>query len=645
MYPTVSLQPGSSNSVEVKKLQDFLLSQGLLTAAQIATGPGIYGPLTTAAVKAYQEKMGVDNKSGPGYWGPLTIAKAGSTPAKPTDAPSTGSVSGVSGVKVDNYGYNENLDLEKRAKAIEGSVESSAKSSGLVDPNFLNNLIAAKPDVIAFYVHALTYGGYTIGDVLNDMKRRELESKGDVNAKNLKIIDPEMKRSEYQATAEGQKAVMESSKILPTFDLSGIMNPEILKYGADMDEETFKTLVPILDPTSLEFKDAVANIKSSFYDMANAQLLATNEQEKAAADYNYNEFKKQVETNFGIKLSDDAAAAWKQITGLEDSMNTRGLAGSGFQAEGIDNYLKTTRLADQRLRDQKVVDANNKELEVLKASGTPSEIAAAIAKMDAEDRAKGIPQNQYRSTLLKPSGDVASLYSVANLKSKYPDMTDAQIAAYRNSVLDENGNLRSAIYSKYYSGVASNLKSAKDAAETLVTTKALSDEQRAYGDPNNVLTKPTDVGSAPQATGLVETPKVETPKTETPAVSGVSAPVIKPVVPTPVTPPAGYASVPDGSGRPIYTAPTPAATSTPTVTANLAPVAPAAPAPVAPKVTTPTAPARTGYQGVSVVDYLSSTGADSSYTNRAKLAAAQGITGYTGSATQNTQLLTKMRGY
>lgn len=46
----------------------------------------------------------------------------------------------------------------------------------------------------------------------------------------------------------------------------------------------------------------------------------------------------------------------------------------------------------------------------------------------------------------------------------------------------------------------------------------------------------------------------------------------------------------------------------------------------------------------SVVDYLKSTGKDSSYASRAKLAESYGITGYVGNADQNTLLLTKIRG-
>ena len=88
--PTTNLQPGMTGT-EVKKLQDYLVSQGFMTQAQVDTGYGIYGPRTTAAVQALQESLGVDNSSGPGYWGPKTI-QAVSTPTQTTSAPTDSSI-------------------------------------------------------------------------------------------------------------------------------------------------------------------------------------------------------------------------------------------------------------------------------------------------------------------------------------------------------------------------------------------------------------------------------------------------------------------------------------------------------------------------------------------------------------------------
>lgn len=82
-----NLQPGATGP-EVQKLQEYLVSGGYMTQDQMNTGPGIYGPRTTAAVKALQAKLGVDNSSGPGYFGPKTRAAIGAgTPAPTTPDP------------------------------------------------------------------------------------------------------------------------------------------------------------------------------------------------------------------------------------------------------------------------------------------------------------------------------------------------------------------------------------------------------------------------------------------------------------------------------------------------------------------------------------------------------------------------------
>ena len=51
-----------------------------------------------------------------------------------------------------------------------------------------------------------------------------------------------------------------------------------------------------------------------------------------------------------------------------------------------------------------------------------------------------------------------------------------------------------------------------------------------------------------------------------------------------------------------------------------------------------------GYTGSSIVDYLKSIGKDSSFAARKQYAAQYGIANYSGTAAQNTQLLNLMRG-
>lgn len=68
--PQVDLAPGSTGD-EVKKLQTAMVRLGYLSSEKMATGPGIYGPATTAAVQAFQSANGI---SGTGGYGPKTRA-------------------------------------------------------------------------------------------------------------------------------------------------------------------------------------------------------------------------------------------------------------------------------------------------------------------------------------------------------------------------------------------------------------------------------------------------------------------------------------------------------------------------------------------------------------------------------------------
>ncbi|MBC1233615.1 N-acetylmuramoyl-L-alanine amidase [Listeria booriae] len=59
----------------------------------------------------------------------------------------------------------------------------------------------------------------------------------------------------------------------------------------------------------------------------------------------------------------------------------------------------------------------------------------------------------------------------------------------------------------------------------------------------------------------------------------------------------------------------------------------------------PSKPAPSGYKGDSLVDYLKSVKKASDFSSRSKYATKYGIKGYKGSASQNLQLLKKMRGF
>ena len=493
MYPTTALEPGSTNKTEVKKLQDFLVSQGFMTPTQVSTGPGIYGPQTTAAVKAWQQANGVDNSTGPGYWGPRSIAVASgsSSPSSSGTGSSVGSYQGVpitpgtdaqiqaqmaaidagtpgtqnngtSSSSVQNYGSPENASAESSALMEVNQAHELGTFEKLIDGAYLDKLMA-DPDTLALWVHAIAYGGYTGEDILRDMKRKEMEKNGDITAKNLMIIDPTKTKAEYYATPEGKQALSTVNSIMPNIKSGAFANSDFLQYGLNMPDEIFKTLVPLLNKDSQEFKDAVSKIKETYFNLADAQMQAGTEQEKAVADYQYKEFKKQLEEKYGIALNDDATKAWTQIETLGDTFNTRGIEGSGLQNEAVDQTLQMTRKEDQRLRQAKLTDEEAKKA----AYYTSSASAAEINALTPEEKQK------YGLT---PSAEVLDKYSIATLTAKYPNKPADEIQAIHDSMIDENGNYRSSLYSKKYTSLAETSIANTTAAESQVLQEAQNKE-------------------------------------------------------------------------------------------------------------------------------------------------------------------------
>lgn len=92
----------------------------------------------------------------------------------------------------------------------------------------------------------------------------------------------------------------------------------------------------------------------------------------------------------------------------------------------------------------------------------------------------------------------------------------------------------------------------------------------------------------------------------------------------------------------------------PTIQTGTTPTAPAPAHPAPPVHTAPQAPKeigtlhyatpKGGWNPNSIVDYVKEHGGDSSFSGRSKLAAAEGIKGYTGTAAQNQSLLSKLKG-
>ncbi|HLL05385.1 MAG TPA: LysM peptidoglycan-binding domain-containing protein [Myxococcaceae bacterium] len=89
--PAGDLEKGDSGAA-VKQLQGALVKLGHMTAAEMRTGPGVFGPRTQSALKEFQAKHDVPAT---GYYGPLTRAAmqkmgakvGGAGPVAPTPGP------------------------------------------------------------------------------------------------------------------------------------------------------------------------------------------------------------------------------------------------------------------------------------------------------------------------------------------------------------------------------------------------------------------------------------------------------------------------------------------------------------------------------------------------------------------------------
>jgi len=447
-----------SNGTAVKELQQKLVDLGYDISVD-----GIFGTETLTAVKKYQfdNNLTVDGIVGNNTWTSLNSKTSSNSSNDETEDTST-NTSYSNTNNDERYGEKKNSDDEESA---EDEVDWALDQSEDVVSNSFLKLISSDADQLAFYINAIAYGGYTVGDVVNDIKRLELIKNGDTSAKNLTIIDADSDRSDYYSTTEG-KAAAKLTKNLISYSLDSSVDSDILNYGLNMPDELFEVISPILDPESDEYKEEIEDLVATYSDLTDKQIQATTEQEKAIADSDYATFKENIEKKYGIILSDNADTAWAQIESLKDASSTRGLTGSGIEQEAIEDELKSTRKANQRSRDEKLTTETSQKKTYYTNSATADEIAKLS---DAELQEYG----------LKPSDDILAYYSISNLKEEFPEYTTDQLKALRNSVLDENGNYRSALYKTQYTTLYNNLVTKIQTAKSAITKSAEQDEENA----------------------------------------------------------------------------------------------------------------------------------------------------------------------
>ena len=232
---------------------------------------------------------------------------------------------------------------DKATLAVEGSV-SLAEAAGLSD-SFITSL-KSDTELLAFYIGAMTYGGYTLGDIVADMVRRQKVSDGDTNLDSIAIISPTLNKTAYAQTTEGSTGAKTVTGLVPSTSL--------LSAGTSFDTLSKTTIYNMPDSLFNEMTgtetlttDANGNLsvsdadqyQSNYYDIISDLATATTEQERLIAKANLDTLTKQIYDTYGVTLSNNVTTAWSQLESLKDADNARGIEGSGMEEETTDSYL------------------------------------------------------------------------------------------------------------------------------------------------------------------------------------------------------------------------------------------------------------------------------------------------------------------
>lgn len=222
--PTVNLQPGATGA-EVKKLQDYLVSIGYMTQAQVDTGYGNYGPQTTAAVAALQKSLGVDNSGAVGYFGPKTMAAITSSGGTGSTGGTTGGTGGTTGTNNEDAANAElqkilnNPNLTADQKAVISSIYGAVKTHDADTAKKIQDALAAATKYSDPYFKAQVR-------LATDALSRGLSSKeGDLA----------FAERQKQAALEDLRATTAAQKDKMSFDHQQELQQLATKYDTDLN--------------------------------------------------------------------------------------------------------------------------------------------------------------------------------------------------------------------------------------------------------------------------------------------------------------------------------------------------------------------------------------------------------------------------
>ena len=409
-----------------------------------------------------------------------------------------------------------NTSRENEALAETKGIATAASGNALTSAYVTK--IKSDPELLAYYVSALTYGSYTIEDVVNDMVRRQKAEAGDASMNSFSTISPNIAKTDYIATEAGKKAETLSTSLVPPSSMMSIGSYDTLKGYTiyNMPDNFYKELVPTLDVTDPAFVSSVNDVKSAYYDIMSDIATAETDQTRSIAQNNLQTLIDQVKSDYGFTLSSNANTAWSQLNSIDTSASTRGIQGSGMENEDVDKYLATVRASNDKTR----ADALTKEEQDKKDYYQNNASDAEIAALSPEDRQK------YG---LQPDATTLNSLTVDAIKQKYPYLTDTEAQRYHDSILSANNTFRSSSYAALAKTDYTNASDKFAAQQTILEQQQLDADAKARkesgldsNDPNsiNAYNKPS---STNQEQGLGDnTPGLNLDQIGISGVSGTS---------------------------------------------------------------------------------------------------------------------------
>lgn len=349
---------------------------------------------------------------------------------------------------VKRYGKARNEQAEILAAQGLGLLFTRLNQDGYLSDDLIQRLSDPTGTVLAKYVSASLYGGYSMPEIYQDLKIQDL-AKSDPKYAGLHVVDEETSAAQFRETPGFLTATKDPQLMAPAITLQD--GSDLMKYPVyKISEKFYQENVKTIDWNDPQFKAEAEKILAGWYDVATALADADTEQAKKIADDDYRMFAEAVNKKYGIPLSNNAREAWDQLQQIFGGFSAKNLADSGFYQEAMDRSLADRRRNDQILRESKTTETDLKQREFLLNYATPDQIQQTTAKMDSEDAAAGKSSDQYRSNLwgLKPSQSTLDFYSINNLRTKFPDLSNEEIQTLHDTMLDQNGNLRSDIYRK-----------------------------------------------------------------------------------------------------------------------------------------------------------------------------------------------------